>query len=41
MPVWVRLLVASRLARCGNIMPRLLHAYGFRPGFVLGMRLHR
>jgi hypothetical protein len=22
-------------------MPLLLHAYGFRPGFVLGIRLHR
>jgi hypothetical protein len=40
----VRPLVASGLARasrCGNIMPRLLHAYGLRPGFVLGMGLHR
>jgi hypothetical protein len=39
-----RPLGASRLSRaswCGNIMPRLLHAYGFRPGFVLGMGLHR
>jgi hypothetical protein len=37
----VRPLVASRLVARGKIMPLLLHAYGFRPGFVLGMRLHR
>jgi hypothetical protein len=38
----VRPLVASRVTRPSMVRQQLLlHAYGFRPGFVLGIRLHR